>query len=111
MDPTFLWTIFQTIWPLIFSAAILRQIGQVIKRVVPPPETNTFWRYFWKTFPLHPVIAGFILGASNFAPAPEWVESLGGHSRVMFYGFAGYLSVNIHSLIRSWKKYKKEDQS
>jgi hypothetical protein len=101
--------ILQIIWPLVFSAAVLRMLGQTLKRFAKPPTAGLFWRLYWRTLPLHPVILGALFGLTDFAPIPDWVASTGAKSGVLFYAGTGFIATNYHAILRTWKKYKKDE--
>ena len=101
----------QSTWTLLFAAAILRAIGEVVKKVAPPAEQGLAWKIFWQTFPLHPILAGVVFGLLKVAPVPDWVSSMGGKAGALYYGGAGFLSIYYHDVMTTWKKYKSTDAS
>jgi hypothetical protein len=93
-------------WPLFFFAAILWSLGQQIKKIIPDHTKSIFWKYYWATLPIHPVMAGLIFGSFSFAPLPSNIKSLGGISGILFYGFSGFLAVYARDLFQTFIKYK-----
>jgi hypothetical protein len=112
VDGNLIWSILQAVWPLLFAAAILREIGNFFKRVTPPPETGFWAKAFWITLPLHPVVIGGLFGATKLAPVSELVEMAGSHAGILYYAGAGFISVYYHDIINTAVKYgKKSDET
>jgi len=94
-------------WPLFFVAAIFWLFGDQIKKYAPTAEDSKFWKFFRMTLPLHPVIAGVILGCFSFMPLPATINALGGAVGSLYYAGAGFLSIYFQDLTRTFFKYLK----
>lgn len=80
-------------------ALILATCGQVAKRIAgdDPP------RWFRATMPVHPVLAGAVLGATRALPMPDGTGTteLAG---AIYYGASGICCTWVYDLARSWVK-------
>lgn len=92
-------------WPLFFVAAIFWLFGQQIKKFAPDAKSSLFWKIFRMTLPLHPVIAGALLGLLPFMPLPATINALGGIVGSLYYAGAGFLSVYGHDIFQSARKH------
>lgn len=95
-------------WSLPAFAAISWTAGQAAKSLAPAPETNQFWKFFWRTLPYHPAVAGILFGLSGVGPLPTFVTKAHG-SGALYYGLAGVIACYAHDLWVTWVKYKHID--
>ena len=102
-------------WPFVAATLILAFIGQVLKGTVWTREhflkwrlltpNRVLWRFFWwgrKTLPIHPVVAGGLLGLVPGIPASPQVE--GTTALVLYFAFAGVISTWAFAIVKAWAK-------
>ena len=97
-------------WPFMAWAIIAAVIGQVMKSAVwtkkrAHTKGKAQWVWWWgyKTLPLHPIFAGFILGIAwqnpeAADPAWAWVASS------VYFATAGALSVSLYQVVKGLAK-------
>lgn len=101
-------------WSFIAVAVILAIVGQVMKAVVfgknESQALKTPWkRTFKQTMPLHPVLAGGLLGFMLTESVPEIVKSGGHGAPVLYFALSGALSTWIYNFVkRIISKYTQE---
>lgn len=98
-------------WHLFVSAAVLSLFGEFFKKYVftkARAKTNAVWLWVRRTMPLHPVVAGALLGLIPGMPLPDGVEGL--TSSALYYAASGLLSTWGYNLFKQWLAAKKAKQ-
>lgn len=93
-------------WSFIAVAFILGLVGEVIKSIVigdnKEKAKETKWKnWFIRTMPLHPVVAGALLGLFLSAVVPEVIATGGIISSVLYFSAAGGLSTWFYMTLKS----------
>ena len=99
-------------WPFIAAVIVFMLIGQVMKGAVftrtAHHRLKPTWLFWWgrKTLPLHPVLAGIVLGIFWREPEPGMVrliESIG------YFALAGAISVWAYEGLKAFAKTRGID--
>lgn len=98
--------IITTNWAFIAVAFILGLIGEVIKSIVingnKEKALTVKWKFvFIKTLPIHPIVAGALLGLLLFTTVPSFVVTTGLGGSVLYFAAAGALSTWVYSMLKS----------
>lgn len=88
-------------WAFIAVAFILGLVGEVVKSLVVGAKDSRFKSLFLRTLPLHPVIAGGLLGCVLFVTVPEVIAVSGLVGSVLYFAASGALSTWIYSTLKS----------
>lgn len=93
-------------WSFIAVAFILGLFGEVIKSIVigdnKEKTKETKWKnVFIRTMPLHPVVAGALLGLFLSAVIPDAIATGGVVSSVLYFAAAGGLSTWFYMTLKS----------
>lgn len=93
-------------WSFIAVAFILGLVGEVIKSAVIGNDKEKAQQVAWKawfirTLPLHPVVAGALLGLFLSALIPDAIATGGVISSVLYFAAAGGLSTWFYMTLRS----------
>lgn len=98
-------------WPFLTASGVFYVMGRALKagplspaRAKEVPWVRAVRR--WLPLPLHPVIAGALLGAVPGMPLSPGVEAWPVMGPVLYYAGAGALSVLGHDIYREWQKHK-----
>lgn len=94
-------------WSFFAFAALAWTAGQAAKSLAPAAETSSFWKFFWRTLPYHPVALGVLFGLVNVLPLPTAIVKAHA-SGSLYYGFAGVVACYAHDLWQTWVKYREE---
>lgn len=92
-------------WSWLASVAIFALVGQVLKRKILVPQLARRSRLgLWaqRTLPLHPVLAGVVLGLVPEVPVADFVHGRFGAS--LYFGSAGVASTFVYDVVRTWAK-------
>lgn len=99
--------VFSTIylnWPFAAVAIILAVVGEVVKSLVignKKKEGLSGARLvFSKTMPIHPVLAGGLLGLTLSATVPEELASGGPVSSILYFALAGACSTWFYNSVK-----------
>lgn len=91
-------------WAFVAVAIILAVVGQVVKTLVVGSNKKQDligWKdVFIKTLPLHPVLAGGILGLALDATIPESLMTGGTIGSVLYFALAGAASSWIYNTLK-----------
>lgn len=91
-------------WAFVAVAVILALVGQVVKTLVVGSNKKqelVGWKdVFVKTMPLHPVVAGGILGLVLDAAIPESLVTGGTMGSVLYFALAGAASSWIYNTLK-----------
>lgn len=84
-------------WPFFAWCALAAALGKYFAREVFPKSATAGWRVFGRrTLPLHPVLAGALLGCFWRSPEP----SVTGLGAVVYFATAGALSLWFFEFVR-----------
>lgn len=93
--------------PIVIIAVVLAYLGKFFTAKVwtkEAAERNAFMRVMRKTLPLHPVVAGALVGFIPMPTAPVFEANVWG--QVLQGVLAGVLSVWGYDAVREWLKRK-----
>jgi hypothetical protein len=105
MDFDKILTILVSHWAFLAVAIILAIIGEVSKGIVlgedkSNADKNLFTKLYTKTLPLHPIIAGALLGLALSATVPDFVMTGGMIGSVLYFAVSGALSSTIYNILK-----------
>ncbi len=99
-------------WPFMAWAIIAAVIGQVMKtsiwtrkRAHKKGKVQWLWWWGYKTLPIHPIVAGFLLGLIWLNPEtadPGWAWP----AASVYFATAGALSVSLYQVVKGLAKKK-----
>lgn len=98
-------------WHLFVSAAILSLFLEFFKKYVftkTLAASHTVWLWIRRTMPLHPVIAGALMGLIPGMPLPDGVK--GTTAAALYYAGSGLLSTWGYDLFRQWLAARRAKQ-
>lgn len=89
-------------WGFLLVGVLLSAIGLGIKDLMVDPTKSPVHKIYWKTLPVHPVLAGMLIG---LVPSMQMPDFMGGNSasvvsRVIWYGTAGVFSTWSYSTVK-----------
>lgn len=90
-------------WPFVAVAVILAIVGEVVKSIVIKGQKTDqigLKGLFVRTLPLHPVIAGGLLGLVLSATIPEELATGGTVSSILYFALSGALSTWIYNFLK-----------
>jgi hypothetical protein len=91
-------------WPFAAVAIILAVVGEVIKSFVvgnrKKDQLKGLRLVYHKTIPIHPVLAGGLLGGALSATIPEELSSGGLVSSVLYFALAGACSTWFYNSVK-----------
>ena len=82
-------------WSFLAVSILLGLIGEVVKTLVLPKDElkyNKFHTFFAKTMPLHPVLAGALIGLFLTTLLPDFIMTGGLIASVLYFACAGAAS-------------------
>lgn len=89
-------------WPFFAVALILGALGVSTKRMVTKElalRSKVAW-WFRATLPIHPVLAGIVIGLSNVLPASLGIDGSGG--KAAYFGVSGVFSSWIWNAVQHY---------
>lgn len=98
-------------WPFLTASGVLYVVGRALKAgpLSPARAREIGWVRAvrrWFPLPLHPLVAGAMLGAIPGMPVSPGVEIWPVLGPILYYTGAGALSVLGHDIYREWQKHK-----
>ncbi len=101
-----------THWPFVAAFGIFYVIGRTMKNGPLSAENAAQYTWVrlvrrWFPLPLHPIVAGLVLGLMPGVPVTVEVGA-NAWGPMLYFAGAGVLSVVWHDLFNEWKKHKPE---